>query len=186
MTPQLTIDDLDAVTLAMSVEQAGNPLNLFDDMLAHREVEATNRDPRVLVIYLAPSEWPRYMAEKLVAEHTDDARTLRILASSPFSEVRIEVAANTATPTTTLLTLCRSEHSLIAGTAAANPNLGVAYLEECARMTQCDGVRLGVLEHPGVPRHLVELLATDPCSLIRGTAAAHPLMTNGTLDKSES
>ncbi|GAA3172219.1 hypothetical protein [Nonomuraea salmonea] len=180
-----TIDDLDALTLLM----AAHPRMAILETLscptrnAAREAAAASRDPRDLVdgMDVPPAEWPRELAERLLAKGAHQP-TLRVLATSQYHRVRLAVAENQWAPEEALIALSRHPDLMLSEAAAANPALPVQEID----VIQTGGVlgaRMGVLRHPAARRRNADWAATDPDEPVRCRAACSPLTSRAWLER---
>jgi hypothetical protein len=169
--PDYTIDDLDFLALAESIEPWNDLLAAFsgpwDEDL---EAKARTRGPDELIFYPAPSETPRCVAAMILARG-EDPRTLGQLARAcRFADVLALVARNPFTPVDALRLLVANPYVIICqGAAKLLPATDETY------DLAAPAARITLLCRPEATRTMVARGATDPLPDVRMVAAAHTL-----------
>lgn len=123
-----TLADLELIRLELSLDDRLGRLTatLAPEEIAAWEEAARRRTPDDLPVpdsELAPSERVPALAESLLAELTDDPRTLRALAASRYQDTLVKIAENPATPLRVLLALARHPCAPVARAALRHPAL---------------------------------------------------------------
>ncbi|GAA2732515.1 hypothetical protein [Actinocorallia aurantiaca] len=181
-----TLADLELIRLEVAMDDRLGHLTatLTPEEAAAWEERARHRTPDQLPVPdcdLAPSESVPAMAEQILAELTDDERTLRALAGSRYQGTLLHVAENPATPLAVLLGLARHTCATVVRAATGHPRLRADHLEDLYR-TGGVQIRVGVLSRIDVPRHLVEKGASDAAHDVRCAAAGHPRLAPALLE----
>jgi hypothetical protein len=156
-----TIADLDALILIMQAERWVQAVTILcgDD--------GEQRDRGGLITVSSTQDYPRYAAECVLAQDCRDQRTLRVLASSSFRDVRATVAENPGTPVDVLRELATSGYPSICSAATSNPALTAADLEFCAATLEYERARMGIAANPNTPQHILDQLSEDPSPFVR-------------------
>lgn len=157
------------------------PLDILAGLSWDGFAEEVDQNPMFL-LYLEQGSSEALIILENVAKQTPRSERLRELSTSPFHNVRMEVASNVHTPTEVLFLLSKDENNFVRCRVAFNKNTPREAVLNLINDGD-DDIRWRIASHPHAPVDALELLSKDPIWRVRQSVAGHVNTPSAVLDK---